>query len=470
MSNKSNSGKKRLTAHNGRKGKDGVYSPLHNGRNFDLENAPHIDPTKTPDNKYFCLGMDYGDDFDYDGLTIKDHEFNFYKKHFQKDLDHKNINPIKNRQYSRVKTMEQYISSPNTCPEETIFQIGKRDEKGNADGETLLSMIGEFISWHQEKYPQAVFLDVALHVDEPDAADHIQMRKVWIAHEDGREIVNQGKSLKEMGVEALFYDDKDKRKNKTRYNNAKITYTRDCREKLIEIAKSYGFDIEEEPLEASETGLELLEFKRREEERRVEELTHKAEGLIELIAVLNDIAIDSAKPERTGLFGRKKTGNIIIPEDKYSWLVNNSEIISEGVAKLIENAKYTEEYKEAAAKARQRAERSVTRVEEELREEVQRRFEESYGTQIRATKKANDYLDKAKNIYGNICNMVRKKLSTMDNDMKKFMETHTLADGRNALEAFEQAKTASIQRRLREIMAGDGDYVKMDEEDEFGKP
>ncbi|MBQ6945894.1 MAG: hypothetical protein IJN43_16465 [Ruminococcus sp.] len=53
--------------------------------------------------------------------------------------------------------------------------------------------------------------------------------------------------------------------------------------------------------------------------------------------------------------------------------------------------------------------------------------------------------------------------------MKKFMENHTLADGRNALEAFEQAKTASIQRRLREIMAGDGDYVKMDEEDWFSK-
>ena len=468
MSNESNSGKKRLTAHNGRKGKDGVYSPLHNSRNFDLENAPHIDPTKTPDNKYFYLGMDYGDDFDYDGLTIKDHEFNFYKKHFQKDLDHKNINPIKNRQYSRVKTMEQYISSPKTCPEETIFQIGKRNEKGNADGETLLSMVKEFISWHEKKYPLAVFLDVALHVDEPDAADHIQMRKVWIAHEDGREIVNQGKSLKEMGVEALFYDDKDKRKNKTRYNNAKITYTRDCREKLIEIAKSYGFDIEEEPLAASETGLELLKLKVREEERRVEELTHKAEGLIELIAVLNDIAIDSAKPERTGLFGRKKTGNIIIPEDKYSLLVNNSEIISESLIKLIENAKYTEEYKDAASKNYTRSERSVMRVEEEIRKEVQRRLEENHKAQIQATEKAKRNRDKTDTILKNVRGIVKKNLSTMDNDMKKFMENHTLADGRNALEAFEQAKTASIQRRLRETMAGDVDYVKKDE-DEFGK-
>ncbi|MBQ6945893.1 MAG: hypothetical protein IJN43_16460 [Ruminococcus sp.] len=213
-----------------------------------------------------------------------------------------------------------------------------------------------------------------------------------------------------MGVEALFYDDKDNRKNRTRYNNAKIAYTRDCREKLIEIAKSYGFDIEEEPLAASETGLELLELKVREEQRRVEELRHTAEGLIEIIAALRDIAIDSAKPERTGLFGRKKTGNIIIPEDKYSWLVNNSEIISEGVTKLIENAKYTDEYKEAADKDRQRAERSVTRAEEELRKEVQRRFDENYKEQIQATERAKRNRDETDKILKNVRGIVKKSL------------------------------------------------------------
>lgn len=98
------------------------------------------------------------------------------------------------------------------------------------------------------------------------------------------------------------------------------------------------------------------------------------------------------------MFGRKKTGNIIIPEDKYSWLVNNSKVISEDVNKLIENAKYTEEYKEEAAKDRQRAERSVTRVEEELREEVQRRFDENYKEQIQATERAKRNRDKTDTI------------------------------------------------------------------------
>ena len=62
------------------------------------------------------------------------------------------------------------------------------------------------------------------------------------------------------------------------------------------------------------------------------------------------------------------------------------------------DAKYTEEYKEAAAKDRQRAERSVTRVEEELREEVQRRFDENYKEQIQATERAKRNRDKTDTI------------------------------------------------------------------------
>ena len=53
--------------------------------------------------------------------------------------------------------------------------------------------------------------------------------------------------------------------------------------------------------------------------------------------------------------------------------------------------------------------------------------------------------------------------------IKKFMENHTLADGRNALNAFEQAKTAAIQQRLREVIAEDIDFVSQYEGDEFGK-
>lgn len=109
------------------------------------------------------------------------------------------------------------------------------------------------------------------------------------------------------------------------------------------------------------------------------------------------------------------------------------------------------------------------RVEEEIREEVQRRFEESHGTQIQETEEAKRNRDETDKILKNVRGIVKKKLSTMDNDMKKFMENHKLDDGRNALKAFEQAKVASIQRRLRETMAGNMDYIKKDEEEWFGK-
>ena len=74
----------------------------------------------------------------------------------------KNENPIKNRQYSRVMKMEDYISSPNACPEETIFQIGKCSDEGKADAAALTNIFQEYVEWHNKKYPQAVFLDAAL--------------------------------------------------------------------------------------------------------------------------------------------------------------------------------------------------------------------------------------------------------------------------------------------------------------------
>ncbi len=47
----------RLTKHNGRKNKSGVYRVKHNDRNFDLDKAEHIDKEKTKDNVYWhCYG------------------------------------------------------------------------------------------------------------------------------------------------------------------------------------------------------------------------------------------------------------------------------------------------------------------------------------------------------------------------------------------------------------------------------
>ena len=48
---------KRLTRHNGRAGKSGVYKSTHNDRTFDTEHAEHIDSERIQRNIYWDPGL-----------------------------------------------------------------------------------------------------------------------------------------------------------------------------------------------------------------------------------------------------------------------------------------------------------------------------------------------------------------------------------------------------------------------------
>ena len=43
----------KLTRHNGRAGKNGVYNPKHNDRSFDIANSEHIDEERAKQNLYW---------------------------------------------------------------------------------------------------------------------------------------------------------------------------------------------------------------------------------------------------------------------------------------------------------------------------------------------------------------------------------------------------------------------------------
>ena len=43
----------KLTRHNGRTGKNGVYNPKHNDRQFDIDNSDHIDLERAKRNVYW---------------------------------------------------------------------------------------------------------------------------------------------------------------------------------------------------------------------------------------------------------------------------------------------------------------------------------------------------------------------------------------------------------------------------------
>lgn len=253
----------RVTYHNGRANKSGgVYSAKHNDRQFDLDNADHIDPERQDQNFYWHCYQKKNLN-----LTFEQAEKKFYEEHFSEFLTDRNEKYLQQRHKDKVQTIDDYLKSRKSCPEEIIFAIGNVKDFQNLDAEKIAKVYNEFRHWRKEKYPNVVSLDVALHADEA-GVPHTQERVAWIAHDkNGNEMVSQGQALKEMGVPLPFPEKKE-----SRYNNAKITFTHDCREKFFEICKSYGIEIEEKPKERSEVGLTLTEYKTRQEEIKIENL------------------------------------------------------------------------------------------------------------------------------------------------------------------------------------------------------
>ena len=443
----------RVTAHNGRKGKNGVFSPKHNDRKFVLTGAEHIDPTKTKNNVYWYFCMEDTGECD----SFEEHELKYYTAHFEADRKKKNENPIKNRQYSRVKTMKQYILSPKNCPEETIIQIGKAEDREKPDPETLSRIFDEYTLWHKLKYPRAVFLDAAMHLDEPNAAYHIHLRKVWVAHKDGMEIVNQRKSLEEMGVERPFPD-----KPNERHNNAKITYTLDCREKLIELGKKYGFDIEETPKAASKVGLEKLEYERRQEEMKIEKLRCEAAALTESIKEITEKVAKAIVPERVGIF-QHKTGNMVMNEDTYNQVIEAVYQKNAYTDKIVKNSQVTKENEDKAIEARQKAELSAYRQELAIREAALKMLEENNREESEAKEEARRDRDEIAKIKKKTYAIIKKAVKDVDSNMKNYFAGQQLADGRNALEAFAEDNAKHIRSRLEMaemVHSGDGEVSR----------
>ncbi len=438
----------RVTNHNARAGKNGVFSPKHNDRNFNLKHAEHIDATKNKFNKYWFFCDEISEQ-----SSFEEYELSYYNKHFTAALNDKNKNPIKNRQYGRVMDMKQYYSSKNFCPEETIFQVGSFKDSEKADAEKLTKIFNDYCDWHNQNYPQAVLLDAALHVDEPNAAPHVHFRKVWLAHKNGYEYVNQNASLNEMGVERIF-----KNKAAGRYNNPKMTYTEKCREKLIEICKSYGMEIIEKPKNASKSGLEKEKFEKQQLEKKIEELRAQIEALQEIIMTQTDI-VNKFKYERKGFFG-KKTGNIVISVEEYNMLILARDTLCQKFQEMINNAVATTEYKNAIVE--NLAETNLSRMR--FQQELDARAEEKYRNEHRdlinekeKIKKVHEQslkiLAEEKQKAGKINAYIAKALKSLDSGVVKFLESHCLDDGRNAYTAFHDYCTKAVGERLARTVA-----------------
>lgn len=244
----------RATIHNGRTSTLGAFTPKHNDRNFNINHAEHIDPERVKLNRYWNWTGN-------PETTFEAAEQAFYEKHIRKHLDAQNARYKAQRHAERVKSMDEYRRSPQTCPEEVILMIGKAGDTIPAD--MMARIIQEQINWEQKQFPGVKVLNVALHMDE-QGAPHIHERRAWVyTDKDGNFAISQNKSLEQMGVELP-----NPNKPRNRFNNRKMSFSRMCREHLLQICREHGLEIEEIPQEKSKSGRTLEDYQAGEAEKR----------------------------------------------------------------------------------------------------------------------------------------------------------------------------------------------------------
>lgn len=247
----------RATIHNGRTSHLGAFTPKHNDRNFNISHAEHIDPERVKDNRYWNWTGN-------PETTFEAAEIAFYEKHISAHLEAQNARYMAQRHAERVRSMDEYRRSPQTCPEEVILMIGKAGDTIPAD--MMARIIQEQINWEQKQFPGVKVLNVALHMDE-QGAPHIHERRAWVyTDKAGNLAISQNKSLEQMGVELPNPD-----RPRGRYNNRKQTFSRMCREHLLQICKAHGLEIEEIPQEKSRSGRTLEDYQAGEAEKRAAE-------------------------------------------------------------------------------------------------------------------------------------------------------------------------------------------------------
>lgn len=258
----------RITTNNSRRSAGGrVYSPRHNDREFSLQNSPHIDPTRTADNWSWQWLENHGKQ-----CSFEDAEREYYARHISDHLQAVNRRYEAQRHAERVKTLDEYRKSPQSCPEETIVCIGNREH--HPDPSELLAAYLELQHWQQQTYPQLQVLDYAMHLDE-QGAPHIHERHVWTYTDtDGHLAIGQARALEQMGIQRPHPE-----QPRSRYNNEKMTYTQAVREKFVEICRQRGLEIKTQPRERSQSGLTLIEYQARQKEKRLQELQREADSL-----------------------------------------------------------------------------------------------------------------------------------------------------------------------------------------------
>ena len=318
----------KLTRHNGRAGKHGTYNPKHNDRSFNLANSEHIDPERVKGNIYWdcfhgfrsALAPQDPDDL---AATFSDVERQFYESRYTTFIEGQNERNAKIRHTERNRSIPDLLSSRKTCPEETIYQLGTKDD--HASGEVLLAVVTEFIEEFKARFGDHVHvLDWALHLDE--STPHIHERHVFDCENQYGEVAPQ----QEKALEALGFDPPDPDKPLSRRNNRKITFDAACRKMLFEIAKRHGLELEEEAEYGNRKYLEKQDFilaKQKEQlaaqQSKLDELTLKVSDMETLLEDVSAAAYDKAVEVVTDVVRTEtRKEDVRMIEDTKKWVLS----------------------------------------------------------------------------------------------------------------------------------------------------
>ena len=261
----------RLTRHNGRAGRNGVYNPKHNDRRFDLGNSEHIDKDRARQNLYWDCHNGFssaGKRFDNgeESYSFEQIERAFYFNNYSDFVWGQNNRNEKARHTERNRTVDDLLKSKKTCPEESIYQIGTIKE--SVSWETLTKIAVEFFAELDKKYGSHVhILDWALHVDE--GTPHIHERHVFdCKNRYGELCPQQEKALEELGIPL---PDPDKKPGKN--NNRKQTFDTECRKMLFAICEKYQLSLQEETSYGGRGYLEKQDYIIAEQKKVLSETT-----------------------------------------------------------------------------------------------------------------------------------------------------------------------------------------------------
>ena len=257
----------KATRHNGRAGKNGVYNPKHNDREFDVSHADHIDVVREKQNIYWdCFqGFRTGMTEDEEQASFADVEKQFYSIFYHDSVEAQNERNIRTRHPERNKTTDSLLQDKRTCPEESILQIGNIDE--SVDGETLVKIACAFISELEERYGEHIhFLDWSLHMGE--GTPHIHERHVFDAVDSyGLRKPQQEKALEALGIPLPDPDKKPGAKN-----NRKMIFDKICRDLFLDICEQHDLYVDRDPTYGGRTYMEKQDYIIMAQKQRLAEL------------------------------------------------------------------------------------------------------------------------------------------------------------------------------------------------------